>query len=84
MMLLDGKKVSARIKEEVAKEALLLAEQGTKPGLAVILAGNDPASRVYVHNKKKACEACNFHSEEYTFGEEVTEKEGEEDEETVV
>ena len=75
MRLLDGKKVSARIKVEVAKEALLLAEQGTKPGLAVILAGNDPASRVYVNNKKKACEACNFHSEEYTFGEEVTEKE---------
>lgn len=43
------------------------------PGLAVILAGNDPASRVYVNNKKKACEACNIHSEEYTFPEDVTE-----------
>ena len=74
-MILDGKKVSARIKEEVAKEALLLTEKGVKPGLAVILAGNDPASRVYVNNKKKACEACNFHSEEYIFCEDVSESE---------
>lgn len=75
MTLLDGKKVSQRIKEEVAKEALALKEKGVKPGLAVILAGNDPASRVYVNNKKKACEACNIHSEEYTFPENVTEEE---------
>ncbi len=39
------------------------------------MAGNDPASRVYVNNKKKACEECNFHSEEYTFPESVTEDE---------
>lgn len=75
MIILDGKKVSARIKEEVAKEALELTEKGIKPGLAVILAGNDPASRVYVNNKKKACEACNIYSEEYTFPEDVTEEE---------
>ena len=75
MIILDGKKVSARIKEEVAKEALGLTEKGIKPGLAVILAGNDPASRVYVNNKKKACEACNIYSEEYTFPENVTEEE---------
>ena len=74
-MILDGKMVSQRIKEEVAKEALELTKKGVKPGLAVILAGNDPASRVYVNNKKKACEACNIHSEEYTFGENVTEEE---------
>ncbi len=41
----------------------------------MILAGNDPASRVYVNNKKKACELCHIHSEEYTFPESVTEKE---------
>lgn len=75
MILLDGKKVSARIKEEVAKEAERLAQKGVRPGLAVILAGNDPASRVYVNNKKKACEACNIHSEEYTFPESVSENE---------
>lgn len=75
MQILDGKKVSARIKEEVAKEALALREKGIRPGLAVILAGNDPASRVYVNNKKKACEACNIYSEEYTFPETVTESE---------
>ena len=75
MQILDGKKVSARIKEEVAKEALALREKGIRPGLAVILAGNDPASRVYVNNKKKACEACNIYSEEYTFPETVTDSE---------
>lgn len=41
----------------------------------MILAGNDPASRVYVNNKKKACEACGIHSEEYTFPENVSENE---------
>ncbi|MDP4133781.1 MAG: bifunctional methylenetetrahydrofolate dehydrogenase/methenyltetrahydrofolate cyclohydrolase FolD [Bacillota bacterium] len=73
-MILDGKKVSQRIKDEVAKEALGLREKGIRPGLAVILAGNDPASRVYVNNKKKACEYCNIHSEEYTFDENVKEE----------
>lgn len=75
MILLDGKKVSARIKEEMAARAVALREKGVKPGLAVILAGNDPASRVYVNNKKKACELCHIHSEEYTFPESVTEEE---------
>ncbi len=54
---------------------LSLQKKGIKPGLAVIIAGNDSASRVYVNNKKKACEACNIYSEEYALPENTTEGE---------
>ena len=53
--ILSGKEVSARIKDELRKEAEGLKERGIMPGLAVIIVGDDPASRVYVNNKKKAC-----------------------------
>ena len=57
--IIDGKAVSAAVKAEVAEEtAKLRDEKGLKVGLAVVIVGNDPASRVYVNNKKKACEAC--------------------------
>ncbi|MCD7806469.1 MAG: bifunctional methylenetetrahydrofolate dehydrogenase/methenyltetrahydrofolate cyclohydrolase FolD [Lachnospiraceae bacterium] len=54
--LIDGKKISAQIKEEVKEEVLQLREKGIVPCLAVIQVGNDPASSVYVRNKRKACE----------------------------
>ena len=54
--ILDGKAVSAAVKEEVAKEIAALKEKGIDSCLAVVIVGNDPASRVYVNNKKKACE----------------------------
>ncbi len=54
---------------------LSLQKKGIKPGLAVIIVGNDIASRVYVNNKKKACEACNIYSEEYALPENTTEGE---------
>ena len=73
--ILDGKALSAKIKEELSKEVLSLQKKGIKPGLAVIIAGNDSASRVYVNNKKKACEACNIYSEEYALPENTTEGE---------
>lgn len=73
--ILDGKALSAKIKEELSKEVLSLQKKGIKPGLAVIIAGNDSASRVYVNNKKKACEACNIYSEEYALPESTTEGE---------
>ena len=66
-MLLKGKEVSARIKEELKKEVEKLKEEGIFPGLAVVLVGDDPASRVYVNNKKKACEELGIYSEEYTL-----------------
>ncbi len=73
--IIDGKQVSARIKQEIKEETTRLAEKGIKVGLAVILVGNDPASQVYVKNKEKACEECNFYSEKYLLDENVSEKE---------
>ncbi len=52
-----------------------LKESGINPGLAVIIVGDDPASRVYVNNKKKACEECGIYSEEYALPAETSEKE---------
>lgn len=73
--ILDGKALSLKIKEELAKKTAKLKEKGINPGLAVIIVGNDPASRVYVNNKKKACAECGIYSEEYALSENTTEKE---------
>ncbi len=76
MQIIDGKKVSAQVKDAVKEQALELKEKyGITPGLAVVIVGNDPASRVYVNNKKKACEYCGFKSEEYALPEETTQEE---------
>ncbi len=75
MTIIDGKKVSASVKEQVAEETKKLKEQGIVPGLAVILVGDDPASRVYVNNKKKACELVGFKSEEYALPATTTQEE---------
>ncbi|MBQ7974658.1 MAG: bifunctional methylenetetrahydrofolate dehydrogenase/methenyltetrahydrofolate cyclohydrolase FolD [Clostridia bacterium] len=72
--LLLGKEVSARIKGELREEVAQLKEKGINPGLAVIIVGDDPASRVYVNNKKKACEECGIYSEEYALPAETSEK----------
>lgn len=72
--ILMGKEVSKRIKDEVREEAARLKESGINPGLAVIIVGDDPASRVYVDNKKKACEYCGIYSEEYTLPKESTQE----------
>lgn len=73
--IIDGKMVSQRIKEELAKEVEGLKEKGINPGLAVIIVGNDPASRVYVNNKKNACGQIGIYSEEYALPEETSEEE---------
>lgn len=70
--IIDGKAVSARIKEEIRAE---VERDGLEIGLAVVIVGDDPASRVYVNNKKKACEVCGFKSYEYALPAETTEKE---------
>ncbi len=63
MQILDGKALSSKIKDEVAKEATALKEEtGRVPGLAVILVGSDPASHAYVGMKKKACDTVGFYS----------------------
>ena len=60
--IIDGKALSAQLRSEVAQRAAALTAQGTKPGLAVILVGDNQASQVYVRNKVKACEDVGFHS----------------------
>ncbi len=61
--LIDGKAMAAALTEKVTKEAAELAAGGrARPGLAVVIVGEDPASKVYVRNKKRTAEACGFHS----------------------
>ncbi|MBQ2792356.1 MAG: bifunctional methylenetetrahydrofolate dehydrogenase/methenyltetrahydrofolate cyclohydrolase FolD [Oscillospiraceae bacterium] len=75
-VLIDGKLVSAKVREKIAEEGrCLLQETGVQPGLAVIIVGEDPASQVYVRNKKKACEQVGFYSEEYALPAETTQQE---------
>ena len=61
--IIDGKKISAAARAEIAERARRLTEKtGVVPGLAVVIVGEDPASKVYVRNKKKACEEAGFYS----------------------
>ncbi len=62
--ILDGKSLAAKIKASLAQEVKTMS---SRPGLAVILVGDNPASRVYVTSKRKDCEECGFYSEEYTL-----------------
>src|SRR5215470_13159716 len=73
--ILDGARIGAQILAEVAEEARTLTSAGKRPGLAVILAGNDPASAIYVRNKVKACEQLGIHSEKITPPDSVTTEE---------
>ena len=74
--IIDGKKVSAEVKDEV-KEAVLKRKEGGKrpPGLAVILIGSDPASQVYVGHKRKACKEIGIYSRSYDLPPETTQHE---------
>lgn len=71
---IDGKIISAAVKERVKNGVAALNEQGITVGLAVIIVGEDPASKIYVANKKKACEALGILSEEYALSAETTEE----------
>ncbi len=73
--LIDGKAISAQVKAEVAAEVQKLEGEGIKVGLAVVIVGNNSASRVYVNNKKKACAEVGILSEEYALAEETTQEE---------
>lgn len=73
--IIDGKAVSAQVRDDAAKKVAQLKEQGVHPGLAVVIVGDDPASRVYVNNKKKACAEIGIHSEEYALRAETTQEE---------
>ena len=73
--IIDGKVISAAVKQRVADGVKELNAKGITVGLAVIIVGDDPASKVYVANKKKACEALGIISEEYALPESTTEEE---------
>ncbi len=73
--LIDGKKISQELKDEVKDKVAVLKEHGIDVTLAVILVGNDPASTVYVGNKKKACEYTGIISRSYELPEETSEEE---------
>lgn len=73
--LINGKEISAAIKEEVKEKVLQLKSEGNEVTLAVIQVGNNPASTTYVGNKKKACEYVGIRSLAYEIPEETTEKE---------
>jgi methylenetetrahydrofolate dehydrogenase (NADP+)/methenyltetrahydrofolate cyclohydrolase len=70
---IDGKAKAAELAELISNEtASLLEEHGIKPGLAVVIIGEDPASQVYVRNKKRTAESCGFHSVQHTVAEDVS------------
>lgn len=72
--ILDGKAVAARVRGEIAAEVSKLKEQGKMPCLAVVIVGNNSASRVYVNNKKKACAEVGIESLEYALPGETTQE----------
>lgn len=73
--IIDGAALSLRIREEVAQRVAALSAKGTRPGLAVVLVGADPASQVYVRNKVAACEKAGLHSVKEQYPAEMTEAE---------
>ncbi len=73
--IIDGKKIAQEIKDELREKVLALQEEGVSVSLAVIQVGDDPASSVYVNNKKKACAYIGIRSVAYELAEETTEDE---------
>lgn len=73
--IIDGKAISAAVKARIQSEVSALKARGISVGLAVIIVGENPASKIYVANKKKACEALGIVSEEYALPESTTEQE---------
>ena len=74
--IIDGKAISAAIRAEIKAETQsFLEKHGIRPGLAVIIVGEDPASQVYVRNKRRACEEVGFYSEAYELPAETTQDE---------
>ena len=71
--IIDGKAIAAKLRTEIATEAAALAARGMRPGLAVVLVGEDPASKVYVSMKEKACAEAGIFSDEYKMHAETTE-----------
>ena len=72
---IDGKAVAAKIRAQVAQDVEALKARGICPGMAVVIVGDDPASRIYVNNKKKACAETGIYSEEHLLPAETTQEE---------
>lgn len=72
---IDGKAVAAQVRVQVAQDATALKARGVQPGMAVVLVGDDPASKIYVNNKKKACAETGIYSEEHILPAETTQEE---------
>ena len=73
--IIDGKAMAAALSEEITARTVKLVEQtGSKPGLAVVIVGEDPASQVYVRNKKRTAEACGFHSVQKTLPQDASQE----------
>lgn len=66
-IIIDGKALATEIREKIKEDTARMTSAGVRPGLAVVLVGDDPASKVYVRNKKAACEEAGILSEEYTL-----------------
>ncbi len=73
--LIDGKALAARMREQMTEQVQQLQQQGVTPGLAVVLVGDDPASRVYVSMKEKACAATGIFSDEHKLAADTSEEE---------
>ena len=72
---IDGKAIAAAVRADVKSEVQALKEQGIFPGMAVVIVGDDPASRIYVNNKKKACAEVGIYSEEFALPTSTTQEE---------
>ncbi|MCP5091888.1 MAG: bifunctional methylenetetrahydrofolate dehydrogenase/methenyltetrahydrofolate cyclohydrolase FolD, partial [Gammaproteobacteria bacterium] len=73
---IDGKAKAEQLAESITQQtATLLSEHGIKPGLAVVIIGEDPASQVYVRNKKRRAESCGFYSVQHTLAEDISQQE---------
>ncbi len=72
---IDGKAVASKIKSEVTKEVEFLKKNGVEPGMAVVLVGDDSASKIYVRNKEKACAEVGIYSEKYLLPADTTQQE---------
>ena len=73
--ILDGKAASAAVRAQLKEEVASLKEKGITPSLAVIIVGDDPASRIYVNNKKKACAEVGIYSEEFALPADTSQEE---------
>ena len=73
--IIDGKKIAKYYRDSIRQEVVQLKQDGIVPGLAVILAGDNPASKTYVRMKRKACEEMGIHSVMVEYGQDVTQNE---------